>query len=196
MINDRQTVRLTEAQLHQLVESTVEEIMLQEGWWDSFKGGAKALGNIMGGGARQAADKAGNSVRKMGQNVANKANQLGQSAANKVNQYGQAAVNKMNQFGQAAADKVNAAVDSAQQFGQNVGNTIKTGAANQNLQASKQKAIEALDNFIQVSRTAPGGLNDNTLNAVKQAKAALMRAGGVSKGQYTRSMNRTMNQFR
>lgn len=185
MINDRQTVRLTEAQLHQLVESTVEDIMLQEGWWDSFKGGAKALGNIMGGGARQAADKAGNSMR-----------QMGQSAANKVNQYGQAAVNKMNQFGQAAANKVNAAVDSAQQFGQNVGNTIRTGAANQNLQASKQKAIEALDNFIQVSRTAPGGLNDNTLNAVKQAKAALMRAGGVSKGQYTRSMNRTMNQFR
>lgn len=185
MINDRQTVRLTEAQLHQLVESTVEDIMLQEGWWDSLTGGANAIGNIIGGGTRQVVDKAGKRMSKMGQDV-----------ADKVNKYGQAAVDKMDQFGKAAAKKVNAAVDSAQQFGQNVGNTIKTGAANQNLQASKQKAIEALDNFIQVSRTAPGGLNDNTLNAVKQAKAALMRAGGVSKGQYTRRLNKTINQFR
>ena len=185
MINDRQTVRLTEEQLHQLIESTVQEIMLQEGWWDSFKGGAKALGNMIGQGSKQMGNSAASGMKRMGQNISNKASQFGQEAANKINQYGQA-----------ATDKMNTAVQGAQQFGQNVGNTIKAGAANQNLQASKQKAIEALDNFIQVSRTAPGGLNDNTLNAVKQAKAALMRAGGVSKGQYTRSMKRTMGQFK
>ena len=170
MINDRQTIRLTEEQLNQLVESTVEQLLIQEGWFDSFKGGAKALGNMIGGGAKQA----------------------GGSFVNGARQFGNAAAGKVNQYGQAAADKIGNAVQGAQQFGQNVGNTIKAGAMNQNVQSAKQKAIEALDNFMEVSRQTPSGLNDNTLMAIKQAKAALTRAGGVAKGRYTKAYNQTM----
>ena len=199
MINDRQTIRLTEEQLNQLVESTVEQLLIQEGWFDSFKGGAKALGNMIGGGAKQAGGSFVNGARQFGNAAAGKVNQYGQSAvngmrnfANGARQFGNAAAGKVNQYGQAAADKIGNAVQGAQQFGQNVGNTIKAGAMNQNVQSAKQKAIEALDNFMEVSRQTPSGLNDNTLMAIKQAKAALTRAGGVAKGRYTKAYNQTM----
>lgn len=185
MINDRQTIRLTEEQLNQLVESTVEQLLIQEGALDSLKGGVNAVGNMFSGLFNQARKDAKRTTSRLGRRTAVGARKMGRDVANKINQYGQA-----------AADKVGDAVKGAQEFGQDVNNTIKTGAANQNLQASKQKAIEALDNFIKVSRTAPGGLNDNTLNAVKQARTALTRAGGVSKGQYTRSLNKTMSRFK
>ena len=40
----RQTMRLTEEQLHQIVSESVQSILMQEGWWDALKGGFSKVG--------------------------------------------------------------------------------------------------------------------------------------------------------
>ena len=43
---ERQQIRLTEEQLNQLVAESVERILVNEGWWDSMKGGMQAAGQM------------------------------------------------------------------------------------------------------------------------------------------------------
>lgn len=43
---ERQQIRLTEEQLNQLVAESVERILVNEGWWDSVKGGMQAAGQM------------------------------------------------------------------------------------------------------------------------------------------------------
>ena len=175
MENNKQVVRLTEEQLHFIVENAVQDALLQEGFWDMFKGGAQAAGQMLGRGAQNVGNQIGNAARTAGKSISNKANQFKQGA---------------QQFGQNVANQASQAMQGVQQFGQNVGNTIKAGAANSNYQAAKNKAIEALDAYLKVAQGMPGGMNDNTFNAVKQAKIALTRAGGARQASYQRKMNK------
>ena len=73
-----QRIQLTEQDLHMLVEDAVREYMIQEGLWDTLKGGAQALGQM-----------AGRGLQKAGGNVANAAsgamNRMGQAVGNAYN---------------------------------------------------------------------------------------------------------------
>ena len=73
------TIQLTEADIHKLVEESVQDILMNEGMWDKLKGGANAAKSIFkNGGVGQAArnnyqgmknNVMNGSVGEMGQNI-------------------------------------------------------------------------------------------------------------------------------
>ena len=45
MNNQRQIIRMTESDLHALVEESVQQILVQEGWWGGIKNAAAGIKN-------------------------------------------------------------------------------------------------------------------------------------------------------
>jgi len=168
-MNNKQ-IQLTEQDLHFLVEDAVRNYMIQEGFWDSFKGGAQALGQM-----------AGRGMQKFGGNAMN-------AASGAMNRAGQAIGNAYN----TAANKVGQAYDTARQTAYNVGNTVKAGAANTNIQSAKNNAIKALNNFLQQAQRTPGVAGATTIKAVQSCINQLNSAGGRSSANFNAWKNQTV----
>ncbi len=115
---DKKPIRLTEQDLHFLVENAVQAYLTENGMDEGFFGGLGALGS-----------KFGNRMKTAGQNMSNAASQKWNQAKNAVGQ-------KMNQAGQAMGQAYN-----------NAKNTYQTGSANQDAQKAIQNAVQALNNL-------------------------------------------------
>lgn len=114
---DKKPIRLTEQDLHFLVENAVQAYLTENGMDEGFFGGLGALGSKFGNRMKTASQKWGQAKNAMGQ------------AANAVGQ-------KMNQAGQAMGQAYN-----------NAKNTYQTGSANQDAQKAIQNAVQALNNL-------------------------------------------------
>ena len=167
---EKRQIQLTEQDIHFLVEEAVKEYMIQEGLWDTLKGGAQALGQM-----------AGRGLQKAGGNAMN-------AASGAMNRAGQAIGNAYN----AAANKVGQAYDSAKQTGSNVVNTVKAGAANANIQSAKNNAIKALNNFLQQAQRTPSVAGQGTIQAVQNCIRQLNSAGGRSSANFSGWKNQTI----
>lgn len=115
---DKKPIRLTEQDLHFLVENAVQAYLTENGMDEGFFGGLGALGS-----------KFGNRMKTAGQNMSNAASQKWGQAKNAIGQ-------KMNQAGQAMGQAYN-----------NAKNTYQTGSANQDAQKAIQNAVQALNNL-------------------------------------------------
>lgn len=155
-------IQLTESELHELVNEAVQQILIDEGIWDSIKGGASALGTM----AKKGFE---NGVGRFQTSMNDKMQRFGQKVAN-------------------ANRKVRAA-------GSGVYNTMKAGAINANIQAAKNNAIKALNNFLQVAQKSQGIVGSNTLSSVQQCLTSLNRAGGRSSARLSGSVNSTLGKF-
>lgn len=109
---------------------------------------------------------------------------------------------KMQRFGQGvrnaydkASDKVANANKKVRAAGSGVYNTMKAGAVNANIQAAKNNAIKALNNFLQVAQKSQGIVGSNTLSSVQQCLTSLNRAGGRSSARLSGSVNSTLGKF-
>jgi len=167
---EKNQIQLTEQDIHFLVEEAVKEYMIQEGLWDTLKGGGQALRQMAGRGLKKASGNAMN------------------AASGAVNNFG----NKMSNFGNKVVDKATQAYNNAAQFGGNVVNTVKAGAANANIQSAKNNAIKALNNFLQQAQKTPGVAGQNTIQAVQNCIRQLNSAGGRSQGQFSAWKNQTL----
>lgn len=163
-------IELTEQDLHMLVEDSVREYLIQEGLWDTLKGGAQALGQM-----------AGRGLQKASGNVAN-------AASGAMNKMGQAVGGAYN----TAANKIGQAYDTVKQTGSNVANTVKAGAANMNIQSAKNSAIKALNNFLQQAQRTPGVAGNATIQAVQNCIRQLNSAGGRSSSNFNAWKNQTI----
>lgn len=122
---DKKPIRLTEQDLHFLVENAVQAYLTENGMDEGFFGGLGALGS-----------KFGNRMKTAGQNMSNAASQKWGQAKNAMSQAANAVGQKVNQAGQAMGQAYN-----------NVKNTYQTGSANQDAQKAIQNAVQALNNL-------------------------------------------------
>ena len=122
---DKKPIRLTEQDLHFLVENAVQAYLTENGMDEGFFGGLGALGS-----------KFGNRMKTAGQNMSNAARQKWGQAKNAMGQAANAVGQKMNQAGQAMGQAYN-----------NAKNTYQTGSANQDAQKAIQNAVQALNNL-------------------------------------------------
>lgn len=122
---DKKPIRLTEQDLHFLVENAVQAYLTENGMDEGFFGGLGALGS-----------KFGNHMKTAGQNMSNAASQKWGQAKNAMGQAANAVGQKVNQAGQAMGQAYN-----------NAKNTYQTGSANQDAQKAIQNAVQALNNL-------------------------------------------------
>lgn len=122
---NKKPIRLTEQDLHFLVENAVQAYLTENGMDEGFFGGLGALGS-----------KFGNRMKTAGQNMSNAASQKWGQAKNAMGQAANAVGQKMNQAGQAMGQAYN-----------NAKNTYQTGSANQDAQRAIQNAVQALNNL-------------------------------------------------
>ena len=123
MNKNNQPIRLTEQDLHMLVEDAVRAYITENGMDEGLWGGLSALGS-----------KFGNKMSAAGQNMANAAGNKWNQAKNAMGQAASAVGNKMNQAGQAMGQAYN-----------NAKNTYQTGSVNQNAQKAITNAVNALN---------------------------------------------------
>ena len=144
-------IQLTESELHELVNEAVQQILIDEGIWDSIKGGASALGTMAKKGFENGAGRFQTSMN-----------------------------DKMQRFGQGVRNAYDRASDKV---------------ANANIQAAKNNAIKALNNFLQVAQKSQGIVGSNTLSSVQQCLTSLNRAGGRSSAKLSGSVYSTLGIF-
>ena len=93
---NKKPIRLTEQDLHFLVENTVQAYLTENGMDERFLGGLGALGS-----------KFVNHMKTAGQNMSNTASQKWGQAKNAMSQAANAVGQKMNQAGQAIGQAYN-----------------------------------------------------------------------------------------
>lgn len=125
MASNKQTMVLTEQDLHFVVENAVRAYLIENGMDEGFWGGLSTLGS-----------KFGNGAKRMGQNMANTVGQAANAVGNKLGQAANAVGDKLGQAGQAMGKAYT-----------NAKNTYQTGSANQDAQKAIQNAVNALNNL-------------------------------------------------
>lgn len=156
---------ITEEQFRQIVNETVQNILMQEGFWDNIKGAFKPMGQIGKAAGQAAVNKMGDTAKSYGRSIRNTANRIGQGVQNAANKVGQGVQNAANKVGQVA---------------QSAGQTMKAGYQDAKLQGYKQDAIKALDTYLQYAKQIVG-TGDKTVQAVQNAIQALNRNASASK---------------
>lgn len=115
---DKKPIRLTEQDLHFLVENAVQAYLTENGMDEALLGGLGALGS-----------KFGNRMRTAGQNMVDTASQ------------------KLGQAKDAMGRAYNNAKTAVGDAYTNAKNTYQTGSANQDAQKAIQNAVQALNNL-------------------------------------------------
>ena len=133
---DKNPIRLTEQDLHFLVENAVQAYITENGMDEGFFGGLGALGS-----------KFGNRMKTAGQNMSNAVGQKINQAGQAMGQAANAASQKWGQAANAVGQKINQAGQAMGQAYNNAKNTYQTGSANQDAQKAIQNAVQALNNL-------------------------------------------------
>ncbi len=150
----KQLVRLTESDLHNIINESVRTILsekMDEGWWDTAK-------SFMGQYGKRSADKA----QQMGQQVGSAAKNAYNTMSNKAQQMGQ-------QVGNAAKNAYNTASNNVQQFGQNVANDVRTtynNAKQDGNMKSMQKAFQNFKDAVEKFKAAGGKVNNQLASRI------------------------------
>lgn len=173
-----QPIRLTEQDIHFLVEEAVKGYLVEngmdEGLWNNLKGAFKPMGQV----ANQAMNK------------------TGQAATNKFNNAAQGIKNAANRIGQGMQNTAN----KVRQVAQSGANTMKAGWQNAKLQGLKDDTVKALNNYLQYAQQTVGA-GDATVKAVQNCIQILNRNANLGnartsafKNQFQRNMGmRTAN---
>lgn len=140
------TIQLTEADIHKLVEESVQDILMNEGMWDKLKGGANAAKSIFkNGGVGQAAR---NNYQGMKNNVMN----------GSVGEIGQNIKQGFKNFGQGLRAS---------------GKAISMGAQNAEGKAVINNAIQALEKVSQLNPSILGKSGSTTQIMIRNLINAL-----------------------
>ena len=186
MDNNKQVIRLTEEDLHMLVNEAVNQVLIQEGFLDTLKGGAQAIRGLVKQGAQKGREAAARQVGKAYQGAKDSATKAGRNVM--------AGVTKA---GRKVANTASGAIDKAKDFGDKVGEkagqvgtAIQTGMNNQNLQAAQQTAIKSLNDFLAKAKKMPGVVGEKRMYAIQQALNALEDAGYQAQNNYKSDMRK------
>ena len=182
-------IRLTEEELHFVISESVNQILIDEGFWDTMKGAGQAVGGMLKQGAGAVGNKIGQGMQQVGTKIGQGATALG----NKATEFGNQAKAKLQNVAGSVANTASAVTTGAKNFARNVGNTVQAGVYNANIQSAKTKAVTALNDFLTAAQKTPGVAGPSTMAAVQNAITQLNSAGGRSASNFSGNVNMFKN---
>jgi len=126
----KKQVRLTESDLHRIIQESVNQILIEEGWFDNMKAGAKAFMGKGYGDASNAEKRQGGGLNLKGRWNAAKTNYNAKDTYDKSNKLQDIIINAVKQAGCSFQDSIETLL------GKLLGS--KLGAAKQGSQAINQ----------------------------------------------------------
>ena len=142
----KKVIRLTESDLHRIVNESVQRILTEE-MDEGLFGGLGALGQMFGNKARKAGQGMTNAAsQKIGQ-AKDAMGRVANAVGNKVNQAGRYVSNKANQAGQYVGNAYNNAKETVGNAYNDAKQTYQTGSASSDAQSAIQDAVKALQNL-------------------------------------------------
>ena len=165
---EKQQIRLTEEDLHAIISESVEQILMQEGWWSDLKAAAKPWANM----GRGMASNASNKVSQAASNQYNGArNAVGSAYNNAKNAVSGAYNNAKNAVGGAynnAKNAVGGAYNKAAEFGRAGMESSRMSINLNRLNTARENAVQSLNNYIQAAQKC-GGISAQKIGIINQA---------------------------
>ena len=131
----KKVIRLTESDLHRIVNESVQRILTEE-MDEGLFGGLGALGQMFG-----------NKARKAGQGMTNAASQKIGQAKDAMGRVANAVGNKVNQAGRYVGNAYNNAKETVGNAYNDAKQAYQTGSASSDAQSAIQDAVKALQNL-------------------------------------------------
>lgn len=165
---EKQQIRLTEEDLHAIISESVEQILMQEGWWSDLKAAAKPWANM----GRGMASNASNKVSQAASNQYKGArNAVGSAYNNAKNAVSGAYNNAKNAVGGAynnAKNAVGGAYNKAAEFGRAGMESSRMSINLNRLNTARENAVQSLNNYIQAAQKC-GGISAQKIGIINQA---------------------------
>lgn len=186
---ENRQIRLTEDELHALIRESVEQVLINEGWWSDLKAGVKPWASV----GKEAASR---TSKKVGQAAAN---QYDNARTAVGNAYGRAknavggAYNSAKNAYNNAAGAVGNAYNKAAEVGRSGINASRTSIAHSRLADARQNAIDSLNNYIAAAQKC-GGIGAKNLAPIQNTIDMLQSKGASFAGDMTN--NRAKARFR
>lgn len=197
---ENRQIRLTEDELHALIRESVEQVLINEGWWSDLKAGVKPWASV----GKEAASRAN---QKVGQAAANQYNNartaVGNAYGRAKNAVGGAYNSAKNAYNSAAgavgnaynsaAGAVGNAYNKAAEVGRSGINASRASIAHSRLADARQNAIDSLNNYIAAAQKC-GGIGAKNLAPIQNTIDMLQSKGASFAGDMTN--NRAKARFR
>ena len=165
---EKQQIRLTEEDLHAIISESVEQILMQEGWWSDLKAAAKPWANM----GKGVASNASNRVSQAASNQYKGArNAVGSAYNNAKNAVSGAYNNAKNAVGGAynnAKNAVGGAYNKAAEFGRAGMESSRMSINLNRLNTARENAVQSLNNYIQAAQKC-GGISAQKIGIINQA---------------------------
>ena len=165
---EKQQIRLTEEDLHAIISESVEQILMQEGWWSDLKAAAKPWANM----GRGMASNASNKVSQAASNPYKGArNAVGSAYTNAKTAVSGAYNNAKNAVGGAynnAKNAVGGAYNKAAEFGRAGMESSRMSINLNRLNTARENAVQSLNNYIQAAQKC-GGISAQKIGIINQA---------------------------
>ena len=154
---EKQQIRLTEEDLHAIISESVEQILMQEGWWSDLKAAAKPWANM----GRGMASNASNKVSQAASNQYKGARNAVGSAYNNAKNAVSGAYNN-------AKNAVGGAYNKAAEFGRAGMESSRMSINLNRLNTARENAVQSLNNYIQAAQKC-GGISAQKIGIINQA---------------------------
>lgn len=165
---EKQQIRLTEEDLHAIISESVEQILMQEGWWSDLKAAAKPWASM----GKGMASNASNRVSQAASNQYKGArNAVGSAYNNAKNAVSGAYNNAKNAVGGAynnAKNAVGGAYNKAAEFGRAGMESSRMSINLNRLNTARENAVQSLNNYIQAAQKC-GGISAQKIGIINQA---------------------------
>ena len=176
---EKQQIRLTEEDLHAIISESVEQILMQEGWWSDLKAAAKPWANMGRGMASNASNKVSQAASNQYKGARNAVGSAYNNAKNAVsgaynnakNAVGGAYNNAKNAVGGAynnAKNAVGGAYNKAAEFGRAGMESSRMSINLNRLNTARENAVQSLNNYIQAAQKC-GGISAQKIGIINQA---------------------------
>lgn len=200
---ENRQIRLTEDELHALIRESVEQVLINEGWWSDLKAGVKPWASV----GKEAASRAN---QKVGQAAANQYSNartaVGNAYGRAKNAVGGAYNSAKNAYNSAvgavgnaynsAAGAVGNAYNKAAEVGRSGINASRVSIAHRRLADARQNAIDSLNNYIAAAQKC-GGIGPKKLKPINDVINMLSGRGAstasnILKGQAQNEFRRNL----
>ena len=204
---ENRQIRLTEDELHALIRESVEQVLINEGWWSDIKAGIKPWTSVGKEAASRASQKVGqaaanqydNARTAVGNAYGRAKNAVGgayNSAKNAVGNAYNSAAGAVGDAYNSAAGAVGNAYNKAAEVGRSGINASRVSIAHRRLADARQNAIDSLNNYIAAAQKC-GGISSKKVKPINDVINMLSGRGAstasnILKGQAQNEFRRNL----
>ena len=165
---EKQQIRLTEEDLHAIISESVEQILMQEGWWSDLKAAAKPWANMGKGVASNASDRISQAASNQYKGARNAVGSAYNNAKNAVSGAYNNAKNAVGGAYNNAKNAVGGAYNKAAEFGRAGMESSRMSINLNRLNTARENAVQSLNNYIQAAQKC-GGIRAQKIGIINQA---------------------------